>query len=155
MTAARMAGVPRIPEGLRPGQMGVVVLGRVIMGDVAVTLVDLARRDRVDVTESRDSDMATTDWMLAARSRPDSLPGYEQILLDGLADYDAPARLSVLAAEFSLVLSKVRTKLMGEAVHRGWLRRWHHGQRTPRGEELARATPRVQGRTAPAQGRTR
>ena len=138
MTAARMGGVPRIPTGLRPGQMGVVVLGRVIMGDVAVTLVDLARRGRVDVTESRDSDMATTDWMLTARSRPDSLPGYEQILLDGLANYDGPARLSVLAAEFSLVLSKVRTKLMGEAVHRGWLRRWHHGQRTPQGEEMAR-----------------
>lgn len=118
--------------------MGVVVLGRVIMGDVAVTLVDLARRGRVDVTESRDSDMATTDWMLAARSRPDSHQGYEQILLDGLADYDAPARLSVLAAEFSLVLSKVRTELIRDAVHRGWLRRWHHGQRTPRGEELAR-----------------
>jgi hypothetical protein len=138
MAAARMGGVTRIPEGFRPGQIGMVVLGRVIMGDVAVTLVDLARRGRVDVTESCDSDTATTDWMVAVRSRPDPLTGYEQILLDGLADYDEPARLSMLAAEFSLVLSKVRTELIGEAVHRGWLRHWHHGQRTPRGEELAR-----------------
>lgn len=138
MTAGRMGGVTRIPEGLRPGQMGVVVLGRVIMGDVAVTLVDLAQRGRVDLSESRDSDHATTDWMVAATPRPDPLPGYEQILWDGLADYDEPARLSVLAAEFSLVLSKVRTELIGEAVHRGWLRHWRHGQRTPQGEELAR-----------------
>jgi len=138
MTAARMGGVTRVPGGLRPGQMGVVVLGRVIMGDVAVTLVDLAQRGRVDVTESGDSDTATADWMVAARSRPNQLPGYEQILLDGLADYDAPARLSVLAAEFSLVLGRVRTDLIREAVHSGWLRHWRHGQRTPQGEELAR-----------------
>ena len=36
-----MDAVPAAIEGLRPGQTGVVVLGRVIMGDIAVTLVDL------------------------------------------------------------------------------------------------------------------
>ena len=75
------------------------------MGDVAVTLVDLAQRGLVDITEIDDSDIATADWTVTARSRTDSLPGYEQTLLAGLAAYDEPARLSLLAAEFSLVLS--------------------------------------------------
>jgi hypothetical protein len=33
---------PVIPEGIRPGQLGVVMLGRVIMGDIAATAADLA-----------------------------------------------------------------------------------------------------------------
>lgn len=90
------------------------------------------------MTESRDGDTAATDWMVAARSRPGSLLDYEQTLLDGLADYGEPARLSVLAAEFSLVLSKVRAELIREATRRGWLWHWHHGQRTPEGEEVVR-----------------
>jgi hypothetical protein len=32
--------VPRPPDGMRPGQLGVVILGRVIIGDIAVTLVE-------------------------------------------------------------------------------------------------------------------
>lgn len=44
MATAGISGGVRAPEGLRPGQMSVLVLGRVIMGDVAVTLVDLAQR---------------------------------------------------------------------------------------------------------------
>jgi hypothetical protein len=46
--------------------------------------------------------------------------------------------LQALATEFSFVLSKVRSELIREAVRRGWLRHWHHGQQTPEGEELAR-----------------
>lgn len=138
MTTAGIGDATRTPEGLRPGQMSIVVLGRVIMGDVAVTLVDLAQRGLADITDIDDSDIATADWTVTARSRTDSLPGYEQTLLAGLGAYDEPARLSLLAAEFSLVLSKVRSELVREAVHRGWLRHWHHDQRTPEGEELAR-----------------
>jgi hypothetical protein len=138
MIAAGIGDAARIPGGLRPGQMSIVALGRVLMGDIAVTLVDLAQRGLVDVAEINDSDTATTDWTVAPGSRTDPLSDYEQTLLDGLADYDEPARLSLLAAEFSLVLSKVRTKLIREAVHRGWLMHWHHDQRTPEGEELAR-----------------
>jgi len=141
MVAAEISGGARVPEELRPGQMSVLVLGRVIMGDVAVTLVDLAQRGLVRVTEIRDSETASADWALAVEARPVSRPDllvYEKTLLDGLSGYDQSARLRVLAAEFSLVLSKVRSELIREAVRRGWLGHWRHGRRTSAGEELAR-----------------
>jgi hypothetical protein len=47
--------VPRPPDNMRPGQAGVVMLGRVIIGDVAVTLVDLAVRRFLAVQERGDS----------------------------------------------------------------------------------------------------
>ncbi len=37
-------GDVRVPDGVRAGQLSVLTLGRVIMGDIAVTMVDLAIR---------------------------------------------------------------------------------------------------------------
>lgn len=54
------AQVPAAPEGLRAGQLGVIVIGRVIMGDVAVTLVDLAQRMLLTVSEAREDG----EWLL-------------------------------------------------------------------------------------------
>jgi hypothetical protein len=36
--------IPAAPKGLKPGEVSMVLLGRVVAGDVAVTLVDLAQR---------------------------------------------------------------------------------------------------------------
>jgi hypothetical protein len=83
-----------VPEGLRPGQLGVVMLGRVIMGDVAVTLVDLAQRGLVDVKRIEDPDTGNADWTLQPGSWPDTEPEYTRALLGGLADYREPARLA-------------------------------------------------------------
>jgi hypothetical protein len=48
----RMDAVPAALGGLRAGQTGVVVLGGVIMGDIAVTLVDLVQRELLTVEET-------------------------------------------------------------------------------------------------------
>jgi hypothetical protein len=48
-------GTPLPPDGLRSGQLGVVLLGRVIVGDIAATLVDLAGREIVQVAEDQDA----------------------------------------------------------------------------------------------------
>jgi hypothetical protein len=119
--------VPAPPEGLLPGQLGVVLLGRVIMGDIAVTLVDLAMREFAEVSES-----PADGWLVSSLPRP-ALHGYQGKLLQGLPGSPSPvSRLS------PSVLDKVRSALVDEAVHRGWLRRLHHDQRTKRGEELGR-----------------
>ena len=39
-----MTDLPVPPAGLRPGQLSLLLLGRVIIGDIAVTLADLAVR---------------------------------------------------------------------------------------------------------------
>jgi hypothetical protein len=80
-----MDDVPAVPEGFRAGQTGVVVLGRVIMGDVAVTLVDLIQREFLTVEETTDH----SDWLLtvtpgtATKERHAALLDYEKRLLVG------------------------------------------------------------------------
>jgi hypothetical protein len=63
---------------------------------------------------------------------------YETKLLEQLADGGQPVRLSSLAADFGQDLGKIRRLLEHEVVAQGWIRRLHHDQRTPKGEELAR-----------------
>jgi hypothetical protein len=134
-----MDGVPAALGGLRAGQTGVVVLGRVIMGDIAVTLVDLVQRELLAVEETADGG----DWLLtrsagtASRQKHGALLGYEKRLLDGLSEGGGESRLSSLADRFEKVLDETRKVLIREAAHQGWLRRLRRDQRTPKGEELA------------------
>jgi hypothetical protein len=132
--------VPAVPGGLRAGQLGVIVIGRVIMGDIAVTLADLAQRELLTIDEAGDD----RDWLLGPSAAAASgqtrshLLGYEKRLLDGLAEAGAPARLSALPNGFGRALDETRGALVREAVRQGWLRRLHHGRRSPKGEDLAR-----------------
>jgi hypothetical protein len=134
------AEIPAVPGGLRAGQLGVIVIGRVIMGDVAVTLADLAQRKLLTVSEAGDDG----DWLLSPsaagtpRRQRSQLLGYERRLLDGLIEAGVPSHLSALADGFGVVLDDTRKALVHEAVHQGWLRHLHNEQRTPKGEDLAR-----------------
>jgi hypothetical protein len=131
---------PAPPDGIRPGQLGVVLLGRVIIGDIAATLVDLSLRRLLRVAEP---DGGPGGWLVAPlhvsapRYRRDSLLGYEQTLLDGLAGDGTGASLPSLAPRMPRVLDNARHELMHDAVHRGWLQHLHHDQRTGAGEQLA------------------
>jgi hypothetical protein len=135
-----MDAVPAAIEGLRAGQTGVVVLGRVILGDIAVTLVDLIQRELLTVQEIADGG----DWLLilvagtATRQKHGALLDYEKRLLDGLSEGGGESRLSSLAGRFGKVLDETRQVLIRDAAHHGWLRHLRHDQRTTKGEELAR-----------------
>ena len=132
-------GAPAVLEGFRAGQTGVVVLGRVITGDIAVTLAGLIQRELLAAGETADGG----DWLLtrpagtASRQQGGALLDYEKRLLDGLSEGGGASRLSSLAGRFEKVLDEARKVLIREAVHQGWLRHLRHDQRTPRGEELA------------------
>jgi hypothetical protein len=134
-----MDAVPAALEGFRAGQTGVVVLGRVIMGDIAVTLVDLIQRELLAVEETTDQG----DWLLtpiaksAARQQHDPVVDYEKQLLNGLSEGGGTSRLSSLTDGFGKVLDETRKVLIRDAVHQGWLRHLRHDQRTAKGEELA------------------
>ena len=136
-----MDAVPAAIEGLRAGQTGVVVLGRVIMGDIAVTLVDLIQRELLTVEEAADHG----DWLLtpkaksaAAKQRQHGpVRDYEQRLLNGLAKGGGESHLSSLADGFGKVLDETSKALIQDAVRQGWLRHLRHDQRTAKGEELA------------------
>lgn len=129
--------IPASLKSLKPGEITLVVLGRVVMGDIAVTLVDLAQRDLLRIEETDNG----ADWLLTPShgvSARRAIAEYEAKLLESLADRGHAVLLSSLAAGLGQDLGKVRRALEHEGVAQGWIRRLRHDQRTPKGEELAR-----------------
>ena len=126
------------PEGLRPAQLGIVLLGRVIVGHASATLVDLSQRGLLGIEEVRGD--AGADWVLTdlrgqvAGGGPPL--GFEMALLDGLFGDQPQLHLSKIGDVLRPALDRFRAKLRREAVRHGWLRRWHSDKRTPRGEQL-------------------
>ena len=126
---------PAPPEGLRPAQLGIVLVGRVVAGHASATLADLAQRGFLALGEA--SGPAGADWMLTdlrAQQAPRPL-AFEAALLDGLFGQQRVVRLSAAGPGLGPVLDRFRAQLVRDAVQRGWLRRWRRGQRTPRGGE--------------------
>jgi hypothetical protein len=103
--------------------------GRVIAGDVAATLVDLAVSGLIEVDEGQNG-----QWLVraTARKRPDNLPEYEAKLLDSAEP------LGSCTPQTLATLDHVRTALIKDAVHQGWVRHLHHDELTTAGEELVR-----------------
>lgn len=112
---------PAPPDGLRPGQVGLVCTGRVILGDVAATLVDLAIRGHLDLGQPPAG--GSGGWLLTPRlaTAPSQGAGalleYERILLRGLADQGGTVSLPALPRA---VLDQTRSELIQDAVRRGW-----------------------------------
>jgi hypothetical protein len=104
------AQLPAPPDGIRPGQFGVVTLRRVIIGDIAATLVDPSIRRLLRIEEH---DGEPDGWLvvplhaIASRHRQDSLLRYEQTLLDGLSQGGAAASLASLAPQMPRVLQEL------------------------------------------------
>lgn len=123
------------PEGLRPAQLGVVLVGRVVLGHIGATAADLAARGYLRMEET------DTGWVLADVCQP-TVPGrgellsYESELLAGLFDGPDEVRLSALGEPFLRTLDRVRRQVVRDAVRHGWLSRWRHETRTSRGERL-------------------
>jgi hypothetical protein len=126
------------PADLRPAQLGIVLVGRVILGHIGATLVDLAQRGflRIDVVPGDDDH----EWLLTdLRGPADSRTGllrFEATLLDGLFARQPVFRLREISEDLVPALNRVRTQLDRDAVRRGWLRRWPHDRRTRQGEQL-------------------
>lgn len=118
--------LPVPPGSVRPGHLGLIVSGRVILGDIAATVVDLSLRGWLEIESSGDGDGG---WMLSsAEPAQDSQDPaeYEWVLLGWLARPGYPAGLASLDADLPAGLAQVRDELVRDAVHMGWLRRLHH-----------------------------
>jgi hypothetical protein len=130
----------RPPEDLRPAQLGIVLVGRVILGHISATLVDLAQRGFLGLEETRDGDDG--DWLLTDRRGAAgsagrlALLGFERTLLDGVFDGKSLVRLSELGESLVPSLNHMRAQIRRDAVRRGRLRRFGRDKRTPGGEQL-------------------
>jgi Predicted membrane protein (DUF2207) len=136
-------GRARPPENLRPAQLGIVLLGQVILGHIAATLVDLGQRGLLRIDEVPDDN--GQGWLLTdARGQaagPGTLLPFEATLLDGLFAGQPAMRLREVSQALIPTLDRVRTQLRRDAARNGRLRRWPRGEparRTRRGEQLLR-----------------
>ena len=131
------AELPVPPGGVRPGHLGLITSGRVVLGDIAATAVDLSLRGWLEIESTGGEDGG---WVLIAAEPPQDgqdLVEYERVLLEWLARPGYPASFASLAADLPAGLAEVRDEVVRDAVHNGWLRRLHHHERTKAGEELA------------------
>lgn len=131
-----------VPEGLLPAQLGVVIVGRPVLGHAAATLVSLAERGFLQVTETKSRVSGALDWQtrrFPGRGHGQDMPErFEKPLLDCLAPESGAVTLSAHTAEnLAPALRRFAHELIKDSVHHGWLRHLRHGERTPHGDELA------------------
>lgn len=96
------------PGNLRPAQLGIVLVGRVVLGHVTATLADLAQRGFLRIDEV--NGQAVPGWLLTdlrdQTADRDSLLRFEVTLLDGLFAPQPTVRLSDIGQGLVPVLNR-------------------------------------------------
>jgi hypothetical protein len=115
----------RVVGDVRPGHVGTVVDERVDPIDITATLLDLAVRGHLLITElPRSSDFSQTDWLVTRQPEPpDDLRPFERELLDGIAAHGAEVRVSELSSRVDESIGAVQNSLYDEMVSNGWYER--------------------------------
>jgi len=126
------------PGNLRPAQLGIVLVGRVIRGHISATLVDLAQRGFLRIDEVKGQ--VGQAWLLTdlrdQEADQNSLLRFEVTLLDGLFARQSTVRLPEIGEALIPALNRFRAELSRDAVRHGRLRRSHRDQRPPPDERL-------------------
>lgn len=109
------------PAKLRPAQLGVLVDESADPRDLVATIVDLAVRGYLTITEhAKHGLFGHADWTLDKKKPGDNLLPYERTLFDGLfADGDS-VLLSSLKGHFAPILKSAEELLYADATERGW-----------------------------------
>ncbi|HEV2248900.1 MAG TPA: DUF2207 domain-containing protein [Candidatus Limnocylindria bacterium] len=109
------------PGKLRPAQLGVLVDERADPRDLVATIVDLAVRGYLVITElPKQGLFGHADWMLDKRKPGDDLLPYERRLFEGLFTDGDSVLLSSLKGTFQPTLVAAEKLLYRDATERGW-----------------------------------
>ncbi|MFQ5381805.1 MAG: DUF2207 domain-containing protein, partial [Dehalococcoidia bacterium] len=110
------------PEDLRPAQMGVILDERADTLDVTATIIDLAVRGYLHITEiPKEGWFGKADWELAKRREADDeLLPYERRLFNSLFRNRETVRVSKLKTTFAKHLAKVKKDLYKDALGKHW-----------------------------------
>ncbi len=113
------------PDGLRPGQMGVILDEAADTLDVTATVVDLGVRGYLHITEiPKKGWFGKTDWKLTkTRVDEEGLQPYERTVFSGLFDDGDEALLSGLKNKFYKDLARAQDQLYKDAAERKWFPR--------------------------------
>jgi uncharacterized protein (TIGR04222 family) len=124
----------RVVGDIRPGQIGTVVDERVDPIDITASLLDLAVRGHVLITElPAPSRYARTDWRLTrvpVEEAPDDLRPFERVLLDAVAPAGESVLVSELPPRVGGSVGEIQSALYDEMVQNGWFQRRPDATRT-------------------------
>ena len=112
-------------EEVHPGTIGTLIDERVDPVDITASVLDLAVRGHLTITElPRESEHAPTDWTFTRRVNPEPLHDFERTLLDAVAPAQGdPIKLSHLPGTLSAAIGDIQSELYDEVVEAGWFAR--------------------------------
>ena len=110
------------PEKMRPAEAGVLMDERADTLDVTATIIDLAVRGYLTITEiPKQGLFGSRDWTLKrGKAADDALLGYERTILDGLFDDGDEVKLSALRRHFYRTLARAESQLYDDTTTKGW-----------------------------------
>ena len=109
------------PAQLRPAQLGVLIDETADPRDLVATIVDLAVRGYLTITEHPKQGLfGHTDWTLDKKKPGDDLLPYERRLFEGLFKDGESVLLSSLKGTFAPTLKGAEELLYADAKQRGW-----------------------------------
>jgi len=112
----------QVVDDVRPGHVGTIADEHVDPLDIIGTILDLAVRGHVLITQLR-PEGGITDWMLTRRTGGDDVAPFETRLLDAIAPAGGETRVSQLAASVVPAVAAVQSDMYDEVVSRGWFSR--------------------------------
>jgi len=112
----------QVVDGVRPGHVGTIADEHVDPLDIIGTILDLAVRGHVLITQLP-SEGGLTDWMLTRRKGGDEVAPFETRLLDAIAPAGGETRVSQLGASVVPAVAAVQSDMYDEVVSRGWFSR--------------------------------
>jgi uncharacterized membrane protein len=112
------------PDGIRPGQVGTLADEQANLLDVTATIVDLAVRGWLTITEVESPGLFHhADYSLTATpGGKGTLLPYEQKLVQELFDNRPTVTLAELKYKFRASLSEIQNEMYDDAVTQGWYR---------------------------------
>lgn len=109
-----------VRDSVRPGEVGTIADEHVDPVDITATLLDLAVRGHLRITELPHGPHEVLDWKLARATGGDNLLAYEQRFLDAIAPVDGETLVSQLPGTLAPALDDIQSDLYDEVVGRGW-----------------------------------
>ncbi|OYN84705.1 DUF2207 family protein [Parenemella sanctibonifatiensis] len=113
----------QVIEDVRPGQVGTMFDERVDPIDITASLIDLAVRGHLHITElPRANEYDPTDWEIRrGKAQGEGLHAYEQRIIEALTPQaDSVTKVSQLPETLPNSLNDIQSALYDELVERGW-----------------------------------
>ena len=109
------------PEKLHPAEAGLLLDESADPKDVTATIVDLAARGYLTISELPKHFLTKQDWSLAKRKKDTgNLAAYERLILTGLFKSGNEVKLSELKGKFYTTLQDAQTALYDDSVKQSW-----------------------------------